>query len=139
MIKNLKYSYPVDCWSFGVLLHEMLALELPFTGLSTGDLVKSILDDEPPSVPSHYSPGIKYIANELLHKDMTLRMNMVGLLNHPLLSPKVSSFPQSYRPKAVEERIRRGHARQLTTQIESLTSTRISSASDSMVCLLVLH
>ena len=43
MIQNMKYSYPVDCWSFGVLLHEMLALELPFTGATTADLVKSIV------------------------------------------------------------------------------------------------
>ena len=124
MIQNEKYSYPVDCWSFGVLLHEMLSLELPFTGATTGDLVKSILTDEPPNIPSHYSQGIKQIASELLRKDMNLRMDMVDLLNHPLLVPKVNSFPQSYRPKAVEERIRRGHARQLTSQIESLANSK---------------
>ena len=111
----------------------MLALELPFTGVTTGDLVKSILNDEPPSVPSHYSQGVKSIASELLHKDMNKRLDMAGLLNHPLLHPKVNSFPQSYRPKAVEERIRRGHARQLTTQIESLSSSRNASPLDSMV------
>ena len=123
MIKNLKYSYPVDCWSFGVLLHEMLSLELPFTGTTTGDLVKSILSDSPPMIPSQYSTGMKHIANELLLKDMNTRMNMTTMLNHPLLAPRVAQFPQSYRPKAIEERIRRGHARQLTSQIESLNDS----------------
>ena len=43
IIQNVKYSYPIDAWSFGVMLHEMLRLDLPFRGNSTADLVKSIL------------------------------------------------------------------------------------------------
>ena len=135
MIQNMKYSYPVDCWSFGVLLHEMLALELPFTGATTADLVKAILSDEPPVIPSNYSSSIRFIANELLLKDMDLRMKMGTMLNHPLLAQRVAQFPQSYRPKAVEERIRRGHVRQLTSQIESFTdsSFRLNSSRSQMV------
>ena len=74
-------------------------------------------------IPSQYSTGMKHIANELLLKDMNTRMNMTTMLNHPLLAPRVAQFPQSYRPKAIEERIRRGHARQLTSQIESLNDS----------------
>ena len=141
MIQNMKYSYPVDCWSFGVLLHEMLALELPFTGATTADLVKSILSDEPPVIPSNYSTGIRFIANELLLKDMDSRMKMGTMLNHPLLAQRVAQFPQSYRPKAVEERIRRGHVRQLTSQIESFTdsSFRLNSSRSQMVQIIIFH
>ena len=41
MIQREKYSYPADCWSFGVILHQLLSLERPFDGASTGDLVKA--------------------------------------------------------------------------------------------------
>mmetsp|Transcript_22923 Transcript_22923/g.22105 ORF Transcript_22923/g.22105 Transcript_22923/m.22105 type:complete len:540 (+) Transcript_22923:235-1854(+) len=133
MIQNIVYSYPVDCWSFGVLLHEMLTLELPFTGSSTGDLVRAILEDEPPPIPSHYSTGIKFISSELLLKDLNKRMGMAGLLMHPLLLPRTNSFPQQYRPKAVEERIRRGHARQLNLQIEQMPFSKYSSKNGSLV------
>jgi serine/threonine protein kinase len=52
---------PALCVCTGVLLHEMLRLDLPFVGSSTADLVKAILSDEPPQIPSHYSTGIKYV------------------------------------------------------------------------------
>ena len=57
IIQNLKYSYPVDCWSFGVLLYELLCLTTPFSGSTTAELVNSILNDEPPVVSSSYSAG----------------------------------------------------------------------------------
>jgi hypothetical protein len=41
------------------MFHEMLRLELPFVGASTGDLVKAILADDPPPLPAHYSESIK--------------------------------------------------------------------------------
>lgn len=59
MIQREPYSYPADCWSFGVIVHQLLALERPFDGASTGDLVKSILSGEIPALPVHYSDDIK--------------------------------------------------------------------------------
>jgi hypothetical protein len=43
----------------GVMLHEFMRLDLPFYGNSTADLVRSILQDEPPPVPGHYSEDLK--------------------------------------------------------------------------------
>ena len=60
MIQREPYSYPADCWSFGVIVHQLLALERPFDGNSTADLVKSILSADPPPLPVHYSEEIKY-------------------------------------------------------------------------------
>jgi serine/threonine protein kinase len=59
MIAREPYSYPADCWSFGVIVHQLLALERPFDGNHTADLVKSILSNEPPPLPTHYSDEIK--------------------------------------------------------------------------------
>ena len=61
MIERQNYSYPTDCWSCGVLLHQLLALERPFQGHSTAELVKSILIEEPPPLPQHYTDDIKYV------------------------------------------------------------------------------
>jgi NIMA (never in mitosis gene a)-related kinase len=60
MVQGLSYSYPVDCFSLGVLLYELLRLEVPFQGASTTDLVRSILNDEPPPLPLQYSEDIRY-------------------------------------------------------------------------------
>jgi hypothetical protein len=60
MILRESYSFPADCWSVGVVLHQLLTLERPFLGNSAADLVKSILSEEPPSLPSNYSEEIKY-------------------------------------------------------------------------------
>lgn len=59
MIQRESYSSPADCWSFGVILYQLLALERPFDGASTADLVKAILTAEPAPLPAHYSEDIK--------------------------------------------------------------------------------
>jgi serine/threonine protein kinase len=60
MIQRESYSYPADCWSFGIILYQLLTLERPFEGSSTADLVRSILTLEPRTIAAgHYSDEIK--------------------------------------------------------------------------------
>ena len=61
MIQRESYSFPADCWSFGIILHQLMALERPFEGSSTADLVRAILSAEPPPLPPHYSDELKYV------------------------------------------------------------------------------
>lgn len=61
MIQRESYSYPADCWSFGIILHQLMALERPFEGSSTAELVKAVLVSEPPALPGHYSEELRYV------------------------------------------------------------------------------
>ena len=90
MIQGQGYGYPADCFSFGVMLHELMRLDLPFQGNSTADLVKSILQDDPPALPSQYSDDLKNISILLMEKDPSKRLGLAGLLAHPLFYSKVS-------------------------------------------------
>ena len=54
------------CNFVGVMLYELLALEPPFVKSSLSDLVKSILDDECPDIPAHYSSELKYVVYSML-------------------------------------------------------------------------
>jgi len=127
MIQGKKYSYPTDCWSFGVMMHELLCLERPFQGGSTAELVRSILLDAPPPCPPHYSENTRAVALGFLVKDPEARLGFAGLLTASPLAGRVASIPQAYRPKALEERIKRAHVKQLVTQIELLPQAKLSS------------
>lgn len=135
MIQSKPYSYPADCWSFGVMLHELLALEMPFNGSSTADLVKSILIDIPPPLPAHYSPELRNIVAGLLNKNPVDRLGMTSLLSDPLFASKVSQYPSSYRPKAAEERLRRTQVKQISAQLECLKHSKKSSSKPLSSCL----
>lgn len=137
MIQGLSYSYPADCWSFGVLVYELLNLERPFSGHTTSDLVKSILTDEPRSIANQYSEEIKQLTLALLIKEPSQRLGMAGMLTHPYYFSKVAAYPQSYRPKALEERLKRAHAKQLTSQVEGLRQSTKSSLMPLSECITV--
>jgi hypothetical protein len=101
-----------------------MALERPFEGHSTADLVRAILSSEPPPLPPHYSEELKNISRELLRKNQQERMSMVGLLSEPIIVAKLNNFAQSYRPRHLEERIRRSHTKQLDQQLEAVGRNR---------------
>jgi hypothetical protein len=65
----------------------------------------------------------------LLDKNPSRRLGFAGLLMEPLFYAKTTGFPGGYRPKAIEERIRRSQARLLTSQIDSLMNSKNSSIS----------
>ena len=139
MIEGKPYSYPSDCWSFGILLYELLTMHLPFRGKETTDLVKSILTEATPSLPPNFSQEIRNICYGLLNKDPNKRLGMAGLLTSSTYNPRVVTFPQSYRPKALEERVKRIHVRQLTAQIEMLSFSKKSSVMTVAECIPVIE
>jgi hypothetical protein len=56
----------------------------------------------------------------LLYRNVEDRLAMVDVLQAPMLSTKMAAFPQSYRPKSMEERLRRAHCRIVEAQIEGI-------------------
>lgn len=92
IIRSVAYSYPVDCWSFGVMLFELLSLRPPFNGGSTTELVRQIVseDFQPPPLPEHYSEELKGLCAQLLQRDPGVRITMVEILQHPSFYQKVS-------------------------------------------------
>lgn len=138
MIQGKKYSYPADCWSYGIMVHELLALSRPFEGGTTSDLVRAILLEPPPPCPSHYSDNLRATVLGFLVKDPESRMGFAGLLIDSPLAQRVQLVPQAYRPKALEERIKRAHVKQLIGQLEMLQYARNSSLKGSPQPLLAI-
>jgi hypothetical protein len=78
----------------------------------------------PLSLPSI---GLIFISSSLLNRNQTTRMGMCGMLLHPFLLARTNSFPSHYKPRNIEERIKRGQCRQLQIQIETLSQSKNSS------------
>lgn len=104
------------------MLYEILLLgQHPFDGATTADLVRGIMNEDPPDVPPVYSTELIETARKLLIKDPAERMTMTQFLTSPVMQHKVAAVPCSYKPKYhMEERFRRAQVRQLTQQIEHL-------------------
>lgn len=68
------------------------------------------------------------ISKGLLDKNQYTRLSTRAILCEPIVFPKVANFPQVYRPKNLEERIRRTHLRLLEQQIDIVQRTRRASS-----------
>jgi serine/threonine protein kinase/tetratricopeptide (TPR) repeat protein len=58
-----------DIWAFGILLHELLAGDLPFTGTTTMAMSAAILTDAPVPLPQAVPPLVRSIVTRCLMKD----------------------------------------------------------------------
>lgn len=72
-----------DFWSFGVVLHEMLAGRRPFEGATSSDVWASILRDQPPALPDT-AKSFSQIVEKCLQKVSIERYRSADELIHAL-------------------------------------------------------
>jgi len=78
------YDFKADIWGLGVMLYEILSLEVPFSGTSVAGLVVRICTAEPKPVPSVYSCELRALSSQLLAKKADARPSAaeVASLSH---------------------------------------------------------
>ncbi|GLJ16981.1 hypothetical protein SUGI_0293650 [Cryptomeria japonica] len=74
------HSYPVDWWSFGVILYEMSHGQTPFRGFSRKDTFVNIMTKDP---FFSSSSSLDDLIQKLLAKEPTERLNRKQIKSHP--------------------------------------------------------
>ncbi|HNF99298.1 MAG TPA: serine/threonine-protein kinase, partial [Pseudomonadota bacterium] len=67
--RGLRVDARTDIFSFGVLLYELLAGRLPFTGRTSSDVLAHLLTAEPPPLPEQVPPELQQIVRQMLGKE----------------------------------------------------------------------
>ncbi len=65
--RGLRVDARADIFSFGILLFEMIARRAPFSGASSRDIIKSILNTDPPPI-SYYQPDVPEVLEWVVAK-----------------------------------------------------------------------
>ncbi len=100
--RGLSVDERTDIWSFGVVVYEMLARRLPFSGATRMDTIVAVLDREPALLSEvakdHYrvSPRIEQTINRCLRKEATDRFGSANELLSEL--KRVREEPDSGPP-----------------------------------------
>lgn len=69
MCNNLPYDFRADVWCLGVILYEILALEVPFSAPSVAALAVKICTTEPHPVSPSYSSESRALIGRMLAKN----------------------------------------------------------------------
>jgi eukaryotic-like serine/threonine-protein kinase len=77
-----------DIFSFGVVLHEMIAGQLPFEGENALEMIGAILKDEPKPLNSEVPTEISKIINKCLRKDRDERYQTIKDVGNDLKDVK---------------------------------------------------
>ncbi len=78
--RGLAVDERTDVWSLGVVLYEMVAKRLPFTGPTKMDVLASILERDPPILETGRSAAVVLILEKCLRKDRSERYQSVAEL-----------------------------------------------------------
>lgn len=92
------HSYASDFWALGCVLYECYTGRPPFMGREFTQLVKSILSDPTPPLPSTTSRPFANLISSLLVKDPAERIQWTELCGHAFWRTKFSPVPLPPQP-----------------------------------------
>mmetsp|Transcript_150551 Transcript_150551/g.382810 ORF Transcript_150551/g.382810 Transcript_150551/m.382810 type:complete len:790 (+) Transcript_150551:46-2415(+) len=111
VVDSSEYGLKADVWSLGVVMYEVLALQLPFQASSLVCLVLQIIGAEPQPLPDTRDEELRDIVRLALHKQPESRPSCEGFLARPkvrqvamagsLFRPMVGSQQTPAKPSAV--------------------------------------
>ena len=82
--KDQPYDTKSDIWSFGCVIYEIAALDLPFQATSMDELFKTVKKGVFNSIPDFYSIGLHKVISSMLQTNPENRPSWVQMLNSPL-------------------------------------------------------
>jgi NIMA (never in mitosis gene a)-related kinase len=82
------YFFPTDVWSLGIVMYQLMCLELPFEGSNSNRAYHLVIDDDcpPPPIESNYSEELKAVVYKMLEKYQYKRIQIEELFENPLFS-----------------------------------------------------
>merc|ERR1719160_2158342 len=79
------YSFSSDVWALGCILYEMAALRVPFDAQNIQGLVQKITRGPTPVIPASYSPDMRQLCGDLLHRDLNMRPTTADIVQKPIV------------------------------------------------------
>eukprot|EP00930_Biecheleria_cincta_P009474 TRINITY_DN11122_c0_g1_i1.p1 TRINITY_DN11122_c0_g1~~TRINITY_DN11122_c0_g1_i1.p1 ORF type:complete len:425 (-),score=69.77 TRINITY_DN11122_c0_g1_i1:143-1417(-) len=83
------YTFSSDVWALGCVIYEMAALRVPFDATSLQSLVQKITRGPTPAIPSSYSPELRQLCGDLLHREQMSRPSAQEILQRPLIQHEI--------------------------------------------------
>lgn len=83
MCTNKPYDFRADIWCLGVVLYEVLALEVPFNAPNMTSLVMKICNTEPRPVPQVYSSELRAMLQRMMAKRPEERPSSADIVSLP--------------------------------------------------------
>ncbi|OHS97634.1 AGC family protein kinase [Tritrichomonas foetus] len=133
VLRQEKYSFPVDWWAMGILLYEILYENTPFYDDNQTTMFENILNKEP-DIPKFGHKTATDLIRQLLNKDPNERPNVQQIKAHPFFRgidwEKV--YTKQYKPSSfqtVSEYQPNGFANEFTieTPCDSETQSNLQS------------
>eukprot|EP00931_Biecheleriopsis_adriatica_P037636 TRINITY_DN21581_c0_g1_i1.p1 TRINITY_DN21581_c0_g1~~TRINITY_DN21581_c0_g1_i1.p1 ORF type:complete len:690 (+),score=106.88 TRINITY_DN21581_c0_g1_i1:263-2071(+) len=90
---NQTYGFKADVWSLGVVLYQLIALEIPFKAASLVALVLKIIQSEPKPLPDSFSEAARDVCLRTLRKDPEERPSASQLLQLPAVCEALARRP----------------------------------------------
>ena len=88
-----------DIWALGIILYELMALELPFGQMKDQDRVEAIKkNDRKPLPTGSYSAGLIEIEDKLLTLEQINRPNIMQVLKFPLIQTEINKIMSDFIP-----------------------------------------
>ena len=101
---NKAYNAKADVWAAGVVLYELLTLQVPFKGKTIMELRSNILRAPLKRPAAHYSKDICSLLLKMLSREPELRPKMREVVSTPILQSYLRNFLSNYNGGAIERR-----------------------------------